>query len=115
MGDYGLRSIKVHYGAVGDVGAESGCDGPGIATYVECSVFGGGTGGVGTHDGFMVALGICAWVGVHGRHYLSSKRRHETMLGDDLVAGGENVASRKSEQYFEETYVVLSQILTTAF
>ena len=77
------------------------------------SVFGGGTGGVGTNDGFVMALGICTWVGVHGSHDLSSKRRYKTLLRDDLVAGDEDAASRKSEQYSEETYIVLPQILTT--
>ena len=126
MGDYGLRGINAHYGAVGDIGAEPGGDGPRTAAYVndfevwldvgqkECSVFGGGTGGVGTNDGFVMALGICTWVGVHGSHDLSSKRRYKTLLGDDLVARDENAASRKSEQYSEETWdVVLPQILTT--
>ena len=82
----------------------------------ECSVFGGGTGGVGTNNGFVVALGICAWAGVHGSHYLSSKRRYKTLPEDDLVAEDEIAASRKSEQCFEETWdVVLPQVLMMAF
>jgi hypothetical protein len=69
---------------------------------------------VGTNDRFVMALGICTWAGVHGSHDLSSKRRYKTQLGDDLVARDENAASRKSEQYSEETWdVVLPQILTT--
>jgi len=36
----------------------------------ECCVFGGGTGGMGTCDGIVMALGIVALVGVRSSHYL---------------------------------------------
>ena len=82
MGDYILRNINTCYGAVWNIGAEPGRDGAGAAAHVEdfvvwldlgqeeCSVFGGGTGGVGMCDGIVMLLGIAALVGARGSHYL---------------------------------------------
>ena len=36
----------------------------------ECSVFGGGTGGMGTCDGIVMVLGIAALAGARGSHYI---------------------------------------------
>jgi hypothetical protein len=82
----------------------------------ECSVSSSSTGGMGTCDGIVMALGIVALVGARGSHYPlpSEGIRHCSVT--ILLREMDIQPLGKSERYLGETWdAVLPQILVMAF
>jgi hypothetical protein len=82
----------------------------------EYSVSSSGTGGIGTCDGIVMALGIVALVGARGSHYLLPSEGIRHCLVMIVLREMEIQPLEKSERCFGRTWdAVLPQILVMAF